>query len=117
MNTEQLEKIRAPLIGLSLGIIAGLFIIGLRSTGLLQFVELANYDIYLRLKEQQNISEPALALIKTVEEHIQNRAEWPLIDPSLRTMCDGYLMHHPREVGMRLSQDTTIAPARGKRHE
>ena len=86
LNAEQLEKLRAPLISLSLGIIAGLVIIGLRSAGYLQFVELANYDIYLRMKEQITIAEPRIVLIQTVEEDIQKLAEWPISDQNMFKM-------------------------------
>jgi len=117
MNTEQLEKLRAPLISLSLGIIAGLVIIGLRSAGFLQFVELANYDIYLRLKEQQNTSEPRVVLIQTVEEDIQKLAEWPLTDQSLLKTFEGLLIHNPRAIGVDLYRDIPIAPGSDKLNE
>jgi adenylate cyclase len=117
MTAEQLEKLRAPLISLSLGIIAGLVIIGLRSAGFLQFVELANYDIYLRLKEQQNISEPRVVLIQTVEEDIQKLAEWPLTDQSLLKTFEGLLIHNPRAIGVDLYRDIPIAPGSDKLNE
>ncbi|MCK4706944.1 MAG: adenylate/guanylate cyclase domain-containing protein, partial [Gammaproteobacteria bacterium] len=80
MITDKLEQLRAPLVGLALGIVASLVVIGLRGTGILQFVELANYDIYLRLKEQQTVIEPRVILVQTVETDIQKLGEWPLTD-------------------------------------
>ena len=43
------EKLGTPTaISLGLGLVASILVIGLRSAGVLQFVELATYDIYLR---------------------------------------------------------------------
>jgi adenylate cyclase len=110
MNTEQFEKIRAPLIGLILGVAASLIIIGLRSAGYLQFVELANYDIYLRMKEQVNIADPRIVLIQTVEEDIQKLAEWPISDQNMFNMFDKLLIHNPRAIGVDLYRDIPIPP-------
>ncbi|MCK4704892.1 MAG: CHASE2 domain-containing protein, partial [Gammaproteobacteria bacterium] len=110
MTTEWLEKIRAPAIGLLLGFIASLLIIGLRSAGLLQFVELANYDVYLRLKEQQNIIEPRVVLIQTVEDDIQKLGEWPLTDKSITRVFKNLLIHNPRVIGVDLYRDIAVPP-------
>ena len=49
MLAARLEKLRAPtLVSVALGVVASLVVIGLRSAGFFQFVELASYDIYLR---------------------------------------------------------------------
>jgi len=110
MNAEQIERIRAPLISLALGLIACLVIIGLRGAGFLQFVELANYDVYLRLKEQQSIPEPRIVLIQTVEEDIQKLAEWPLSDQSMVKVFKKLLAKNPRTIGVDLYRDIPVPP-------
>ncbi|MDH5711141.1 MAG: adenylate/guanylate cyclase domain-containing protein [Gammaproteobacteria bacterium] len=110
MITDKLEQLRAPLIGLTLGLIASLIVIGLRGTGIFQFVELANYDIYLRLKEQQTVIEPRVILVQTVETDIQALGEWPLTDARLTEMFEKLLAHDPRAIGVDLYRDIPVPP-------
>ena len=110
MISEWFERIRAPAVGLALGFVAGLLVIGLRSAGFLQFVELANYDIYLRLKEQQNVIEPRVVLVLTVEDDIQKLGEWPLTDSSITKVFKNLLVHNPRAIGVDLYRDIAVPP-------
>ena len=110
MNTDRLERLRAPLVGLALGVIAGLVVIGLRSAGFLQFVELANYDVYLRLKEQQSVIEPRIVLVKTVEEDIQKLGEWPLTDGRMAEVLEKLVIYSPRAIGVDLYRDIPVSP-------
>ena len=111
MVFEQIERLLKPTaISLALGVIASLVIIGLRSAGLFQFVELATYDVYLRLKEQQSITEPRIVLVQAIEEDIQKLAEWPLSDSHMAEMLDKLLLHEPRAIGVDLYRDIPVAP-------
>ena len=110
MKAEWFDRVRTPVVGLALGIIASLVVIGLRGTGVLQFVELANYDIYLRLKEQQSVLEPRVVLIQTVEEDIQKLGEWPLTDLSITRVFENLLSHNPRAIGVDLYRDIPVPP-------
>jgi adenylate cyclase len=111
MIAELLEKLRAPiLVSLALGLAASLVVIGIRSAGLLQFMELANYDIYLRLKEQQYVPEPRIVLVQTVEEDIQKLAEWPLSDHHMAETLSKLLAHEPRAIGVDLYRDIPVSP-------
>ncbi len=111
MITERLEKLRAPtLVSLALGIVASLVVIGVRSTGILQFVELATYDVYLRAKEQRGVHEPRVVLVQTVEEDIQKLAEWPLTDGRMVEVLESLLAHDPRAIGVDLYRDIPVPP-------
>lgn len=110
MITDKLEKLRAPLIGLALGFVACLVVIGLRGVGLFQFVELANYDIYLRLKEQHTVIEPRVVLVQTVEEDIQKLGEWPLTDSRMAKVFENLLINNPRAIGVDLYRDIPVPP-------
>jgi len=108
---ERLERLRAPtLISLALGIIASLVVIALRSAGFLQFVELAGYDIYLRLKERQTVPEPRVVLVQTVESDIQKLAEWPLSDHHMAEVLEKLLANNPRAIGVDLYRDIPVSP-------
>lgn len=111
MISERLEKLRAPtLVSLALGVVASLVVIGLRNTGFLQFVELATYDVYLRLKEQQVVHEPRVVLVQTFEEDIQKLAEWPLTDGRMVEVLEKLLAHDPRAIGVDLYRDIPVPP-------
>lgn len=111
MIAEQLDRLRAPVVvSLTLGLIASAIIIGLRSAGFFQFVELATYDIYLRLKEQQNVPEPRVVLVQTVETDIQKLGEWPLTDSRMAETLNKLLANAPRAIGVDLYRDIPVSP-------
>ena len=111
MIAEQLERLRSPVVvSLALGLVASVLIIGLRSLGFFQFVELATYDIYLRLKEQQSVPEPRVVLVQTVETDIQRLGEWPLTDSRMAETLKKLLAHEPRAIGVDLYRDIPVAP-------
>jgi adenylate cyclase len=107
----RLDWLRRPtLVSLVLGFGASLLVIGLRSTGVLQFVELATYDAYLRVKEHQNVPEPRIVLVQTVEEDIQKLKEWPLSDRRMTEALRKILAGNPRAVGVDLYRDIPVPP-------
>ena len=111
MIVKRLEQLRAPtLVSVALGFIASLIVIGLRSAGFLQFVELANYDIYLRLKEPESMREPRVVLVQTVETDIQKLAEWPLTDRHMAEALEKLLAYGPRAIGVDLYRDIPVPP-------
>ena len=112
-----LEKLRNPtLISVALGIAASLLVIGLRSAGMLQFVELASYDAYLRVKERQSVLEPRVVLVQAFEADIQKLAEWPLSDRNMFAVLKKLLAHEPRSVGVDLYRDIPVPPGTDDLH-
>jgi adenylate cyclase len=85
-------------------------VIGLRSVGFLQFVELATYDAYLRVKEHETVREPRVVLVQTVEEDIQKLKEWPLSDRRMTEALRKILAGNPRAVGVDLYRDIPVPP-------
>ncbi len=106
-----LEWLRKPtVVSLVLGFAASLLVIALRSAGFLQFVELATYDAYLRVKEQRSVREPRVVLVQTVEEDIQKLKEWPLSDRRMAEALRKILAGNPRAVGVDLYRDIPVPP-------
>jgi adenylate cyclase len=101
---------RPAVVSLVLGLGASLLVIGLRSVGVLQFVELAIYDAYLRVKEHQSLREPRVVLVQTVEEDIQKLKQWPLSDQSMTQALGKILGANPRAVGVDLYRDIPVPP-------
>jgi adenylate cyclase len=105
------EWLRGPtLVSLALGLVASIFVIGLRSLGVFQFVELATYDAYLRVKEHQSVREPRVVLVQTIEEDIQKLGEWPISDRRMAEVLKKILAHGPRAVGVDLYRDIPVPP-------
>ena len=106
-----LEELRKPrVITLVLGLGASFLVIGLRSAGFLQFVELATYDAYLRVKERRSVAEPRVVLVQTVEEDIQKLKEWPLSDRRMAQALSKIVAANPRAVGVDLYRDIPVPP-------
>ncbi|MDX1374223.1 MAG: adenylate/guanylate cyclase domain-containing protein [Burkholderiales bacterium] len=106
-----LEKLRNPtLISVALGVAASLLVIALRGAGFLQFVELAAYDAYLRVKEHESVAEPRVVLVQAFEPDIQALAEWPLSDRNMVAVLTKLLAHGPRVVGVDLYRDIPVPP-------
>ncbi|HSF47042.1 MAG TPA: CHASE2 domain-containing protein, partial [Burkholderiales bacterium] len=111
VNLKRLEWLRsATVVSLVLGFAASFLVIGLRSAGFLQFVELATYDAYLRVKEHQSVREPRVVLVQTVEEDIQKLKEWPLSDRRMLEALRKILAGNPRAVGVDLYRDIPVPP-------
>lgn len=105
------DKLRTPtLISLALGLVAGLLVIGLRGAGLLQFVELATYDAFLRAKEHRSVLEPRVVLVQAFEADIQRLGEWPLSDRNMFAVLNTLLASEPRSLGVDLYRDIPVPP-------
>ena len=111
VSARLLEWLHRPtIVSLALGFAAALLVIGVRSTGLLQFVELATYDVYRRIEERESVREPRVVLVQTVEQDIQKLGEWPLSDRRMAEALRKILVHGPRAVGVDLYRDIPVPP-------
>ena len=111
MKTEWRERLQSPtLVSLGLGILACLLIVGLRSAGILTFLELTSYDAFLRVKERHTVPEPRLVLVQIVEEDIQRIQQWPPSDDRLADLLDKLLAYEPRVIGVDLYRDFAVPP-------
>jgi adenylate cyclase len=111
MPAEWLARLRSPTaISLGLGVLACLLVIALRSAGYLQFLELAAYDAFLRVKERHTVPEPRIVLVQIFEEDIQRIRQWPPSDDRLADLLDELLGYAPRVVGIDLYRDFAVPP-------
>ena len=102
---------KSPLAtGLWVGAIVSLGIVGLRSTGVLESLELTAYDWYIRM--QPEISEPdsRIVIIEINEDDIQNQGGWPLSDAAVAKTLDILTRYHARAIGLDLYRDIPVPP-------
>ncbi|MEK0084022.1 CHASE2 domain-containing protein [Benzoatithermus flavus] len=91
----------------SLGVLVG--VLGLRSTGVLQPLELRAYDALLRLVRLGAPSDPRITLVLAREADL-TRYDWPLSDDVLAEALERILAHEPRAIGLDLFRDRPVPP-------
>ena len=111
MQADWLARLRSPTaISLGLGVLACLLVVALRSAGYLQFLELASYDAFLRVKERHTVPEPRIVLVQIFEEDIQRIKQWPPSDERLADLLETLLGYAPRVIGVDLYRDFAVPP-------
>ncbi len=100
--------------GLFVSAIAFLIIIGLRSSGNLEFLELAAYDWFIRLRPTLSRSDPRVAIIAITEEDISREGHWPLTDATLARTLATLLQYKSRAIGLDVFRDISVPPGSKK---
>lgn len=102
---------QSPLVtGLLIGAMVFLAIVGLRSAGSLESLELTAYDWYIRMQLEVPELDSRIVLIEINEKDIQNQTGWPLTDATLANVLDILTRYHPRAIGLDLYRDTPLPP-------
>jgi adenylate cyclase len=102
---------RSPLVtSLFVGTLVSLGIIGLRSTGRFEPLELTAYDWYIRLQPEVSELDSRIVLFEINERDIQKQAKWPLPDATLAKALEILARYHPRAVGLDIYRDIPVPP-------
>jgi adenylate cyclase len=102
---------RSPLAtSLFVGTIVFVGIVGLRSTGSLESLELTAYDWYIRLQPEVSGPNSPIVLIEINENDIQNQAGWPLTDATVAKVLEILIHWQPRAIGLDLYRDIPVPP-------
>jgi adenylate cyclase len=81
--------LRSPLVAILLAsALVFLGIMGLRSSGSLESLELAAYDWYIRLQPGVAVSDSRIVLIAITERDIRNQGSWPIPDGTLAQVLE-----------------------------
>ncbi len=92
------------------GLLIGLGIVGLRSTGFLESLELSTYDWYLRLQPKASVADSRIVLIGITETEIARYKPWPLSDAILTRALEQLVQDQPRAIGLDLYRDLPTPP-------
>jgi adenylate cyclase len=95
---------------LFVGTIVFLGIVGLRSSGSLESLELTAYDWYIRIQPEVPEPDSHIVLIEINEKDIQNQTGWPLTDTTVAEVLDILTRYHPRAIGLDIYRDTPVPP-------
>lgn len=92
------------------GLLCGLVILGVRSTGQLQHLELSLYDWLLRSRPIAAAADSRITYITISEEDIRRQGRWPISDETLTLALRLLLDFKPRAVGVDLYRDIDVPP-------
>jgi adenylate cyclase len=102
---------RFPLVtSLLVGTLVSLGIIGLRSNGSFESLELTAYDWYIRLQPEVSDLDSRIVLIEINERDIQKQAKWPLTDATVAKVLEILTHYHPRAIGLDIYRDIPVPP-------
>lgn len=107
--------LRSPLVASGfIVIIVGLNLMGLRSFGLLESLELAAYDWFIRLRPFDPTPDSRIVLVTITESDIQSQGNWPLPDGVLAQAIEILTRFQPRAIGVDIYRDVPVHPGTEK---
>ena len=108
---RQLRESRL-MASLVVSLLVFLAILGLRSTGILQSLELAAYDWHVRMQPTVEWDESPIVMLTISEEDIRNQGRWPIANETLATVLHLLEQHEPRAIGIDIYLDVPVPPGR-----
>ncbi|PYM32116.1 MAG: adenylate/guanylate cyclase domain-containing protein, partial [Candidatus Rokuibacteriota bacterium] len=97
-------------------VLAGAGILGLRSVGVLESVELAAYDWYIRLRPFDPGPDRRILLVTVTESDLQAQSGWPLSDRVVAQMLEILARSRPRAIGLDIYRDVPVPPGTDQLH-
>ncbi len=85
-------------------------IIGLRSTGSIESLELAEHDWLISLKPDVSEKSKRIVIITITEQDILKQGRWPLTDATLAKVLSVLSQYKPRAIGLDIFRDIKVPP-------
>ena len=85
-------------------------VLGFRTVGFLERMELAAYDHYVRLTAESPDLGGRIAIVKVTEEDIQALGQWPMSDGLLAQVIEKLQSFGARAIGFDIYRDLPVAP-------
>jgi len=76
----------------------------------LEFLELAAYDWFIRLRPIPSRSDPLVVIVAITEQDISREGHWPLTDATLARTLATLLQCSPRAIGLDIFRDISVPP-------
>ena len=104
--------LRVPLaVGILVGASVSLVVLGTRSVGGLEFLELTGYDWCLKLRPS-TVLDPRIVLVGVTEEDIRQQGQWPLSNATVAEVLKLLIPYQPRAIGLDIYRDMNVPPGR-----
>ena len=105
------KYLRSPLpASVLIGILISVGAVALRSFGILESLELAAYDLCIRLRPDSSGPDPRIVLIAVTEDDIRKQGHWPLTDETMAQALEILSQSHPRAIGIDIYRDIPVPP-------
>jgi adenylate cyclase len=101
---------KPAVVGPLTGVVVFLLVVALNAAGLLQKMELAVYDWYMKFRPEAPVTEPRVALVTVTDDDIYQLGQWPLTDETLVTILARIRAQAPRAIGVDLYRDLPVPP-------
>jgi adenylate cyclase len=85
-------------------------VVGVRSRGNLEFLELPAYDWFVRLLPGTSLQDPRITVVRVSEKDILSIGRWPLTDEILAQALTALLREKPRAIGLDMFRDIPVPP-------
>src|SRR5262245_40262359 len=110
LAVSTLLKLGQSLVAISLlaGFVIGLSVLGIRSTAILEPLDLTIYDWLIQSRRGAEGPDPRIVLIKVTEQDIQNQGRWPITDATLAQALDRLAQFQPRAIGVDIYRDIPV---------
>jgi len=103
--------LRSPLAAIVVLVAAvAVGVLGLRSLGIMEALELAAYDWYLRLRPGHLAADSRILLVTVTDADIRTQGRWPLPDATLAEAVEALARHSPRAIGLDIYRDIPVPP-------
>ncbi|TKB88811.1 MAG: adenylate/guanylate cyclase domain-containing protein [Nitrospira sp.] len=107
-----LLKLSQSLVTVSIlaGVLGALSILGIRSTAILEPVELTVYDWLIQSHRGSEGADPRIVLIAVTEQDILRQGRWPITDAILAEALERLMQFQPRAIGVDIYRDIPVDP-------
>jgi adenylate cyclase len=85
-------------------------VVGLRSLGSLESLELSAYDAFVRLRSGAHPADVRILLVTISDADIEAQRTWPLPDATVAAAIEALARHGPRAIGLDIYRDVPVAP-------
>lgn len=92
------------------GVLVALSILGIRSTSILEPLELTVYDWLIQSSRGSEGADPRIVLITVTEQDIRNQGRWPITDAILADALKRLVQFQPRTIGLDIYRDIPVDP-------
>ncbi len=105
-------KIGQSLFAVSIlaGLLVALSVLGIRSTAILEPLELTVYDWLIQSQRGSAESDPRIVLIEVTEQDILRQGRWPITDAILAEALTRLAQYQPRAIGIDIYRDIPVEP-------
>lgn len=93
--------------GIAIAVTSGVIL--LRLTGILQLLELAAFDQWMRLRSPSPIDD-RIVIVGINESDLQTVGQWPITDDRLLTLLEKIQQQNPRAIGLDIYRDLPVEP-------